>query len=47
MKTIAILGSSGHAKVGIDVVEKTGAYAIVGLIDSFGPGARAAWDIRF
>jgi FlaA1/EpsC-like NDP-sugar epimerase len=33
-KTI-IIGSSGHAKVAIDIIEKEDKYAIVGLIDSF------------
>jgi sugar O-acyltransferase (sialic acid O-acetyltransferase NeuD family) len=37
MKPIAIVGASGHARVVIDIVEKTGQYAIVGLIDSFRP----------
>lgn len=34
---LLILGSSGHAKVIIDIVEKQGIYNIVGLIDSFKP----------
>jgi sugar O-acyltransferase (sialic acid O-acetyltransferase NeuD family) len=33
--TIVIAGASGHAKVVIDVVEREGAYSIVGLIDTF------------
>lgn len=34
---IVIFGSSGHAKVVIDVVEKQGKYHILGLIDSLKP----------
>lgn len=32
---LLIIGSSGHAKVIIDIVEKQGKYNIIGLIDSF------------
>lgn len=32
---LLIIGSSGHAKVIIDIVEKQGKYDIIGLIDSF------------
>ncbi len=35
MDNIVIVGSSGHAKVVIDTVEKEGKYVIVGLIDRF------------
>ncbi|MCG5078782.1 acetyltransferase [Paraburkholderia tagetis] len=35
MKNIVIVGSSGHAKVVIDIVERASRYRIVGLIDSF------------
>jgi len=34
-KEIFIVGSSRHAKVIIDIIEKEGVYEIVGLIDSF------------
>jgi len=34
-ENIVVIGSSGHAKVVIDVIEKEGKYRIVGLIDSF------------
>ncbi|RQH06070.1 acetyltransferase [Paraburkholderia dinghuensis] len=37
MDKIAIIGSSGHARVVIDIVERGGQYAIAGLIDSFRP----------
>lgn len=37
MENIILIGSSGHAKVIIDMVEKQGAYKIVGLIDAFRP----------
>lgn len=32
---VLIIGSSGHAKVIIDIFEKEGSYEIIGLIDSF------------
>jgi sugar O-acyltransferase (sialic acid O-acetyltransferase NeuD family) len=35
METIVLVGSSRHAKVVIDTVEKEGRYTIVGLIDAF------------
>lgn len=35
MHNIIIIGSSGHAKVVIDVVERQSQYRIVGLIDAF------------
>jgi sugar O-acyltransferase (sialic acid O-acetyltransferase NeuD family) len=35
VEKIVIVGSSGHAKVVIDIVEHGGRYAIVGLIDRF------------
>lgn len=35
MDRILIVGSSGHAKVVIDVVEKAGKYEIVGLLDRY------------
>jgi sugar O-acyltransferase (sialic acid O-acetyltransferase NeuD family) len=34
---IVVIGSSGHAKVVIDVIEKEGKYHIAGLIDSLKP----------
>ncbi|AKL99932.1 MULTISPECIES: acetyltransferase [Burkholderia cepacia complex] len=37
MENIVIVGSSGHAKVVIDIVEQAGRYRIAGLIDSFRP----------
>jgi sugar O-acyltransferase (sialic acid O-acetyltransferase NeuD family) len=33
MKNIAVVGSSGHAKVVVDIIEKQGIYAIAGFID--------------
>ncbi len=36
-KKAIIVGSSGHAKVVIDIFEKAGEYEILGLIDSFRP----------
>lgn len=35
MANIVIVGSSGHAKVVIDVVEKAGTHRVVGLLDRF------------
>ncbi len=35
MKNIIICGSSGHAKVIIDIVEKEGKYKIIGLLDKY------------
>lgn len=35
MENIVIVGSSGHAKVVIDIVEAEGRYAIAGLLDRF------------
>lgn len=35
MENIIIIGSSGHAKVIIDIVEKENKYTIVGLLDKF------------
>jgi len=35
MNNIIIIGSSGHAKVIIDIVEKEGKYNIVGLLDRY------------
>nr|WKF57737.1 Putative acetyltransferase EpsM [Paraburkholderia busanensis] len=35
MQNIVLVGSSGHAKVVIDIVEKAGHYRIAGLIDAF------------
>jgi sugar O-acyltransferase (sialic acid O-acetyltransferase NeuD family) len=35
MKDIVVIGSSGHAKVIIDIIEKQKAYKIIGLIDKF------------
>lgn len=35
MKKIVVIGSSGHAKVVLDIIEKQNLYQVVGLIDSF------------
>lgn len=37
MEKIVLIGSSGHAKVIVDIVEKQARYKIVGFIDSFRP----------
>ena len=39
---IVIVGSSGHASVVIDVIEKTNRFTILGLIDSFVPPGMTA-----
>lgn len=36
-KSIVIIGSGGHAKVMIDVIERQGVYEIAGLIDQYEP----------
>jgi hypothetical protein len=35
MQNIVIVGSSGHARVVIDIVDKEGRYRVVGLLDRF------------
>lgn len=35
VRSIGVVGSSGHAKVVIDIIENQGCFAIVGLIDRF------------
>jgi len=35
MENIVLVGSSGHAKVILDIIEKQGCYVVVGLVDSF------------
>lgn len=37
MEKIIIIGSSGHARVVIDILEKSSKYIITGLVDSFAP----------
>jgi len=36
-QNVVVIGSSGHAKVVVDVIEQEGSYAIAGLIDTFKP----------
>ncbi len=40
---IAVVGSRGHAKVVIDVIERDGRYRIVGLVDSFRPAGEESY----
>jgi len=41
MVKVAVVGSSGHARVVTDILERLGRYQVVGLIDSFrAPGPR-------
>ncbi|WP_375587819.1 acetyltransferase [Flagellimonas aurea] len=37
MKKVVIFGASGHAKVCIDILERSGGYEIIGLLDSLKP----------
>ncbi|MBR9853694.1 MAG: acetyltransferase [Algicola sp.] len=37
MKKVVIFGASGHAKVCIDILERSGGYKIIGLLDSLKP----------
>lgn len=46
MENILIIGSSGHSKVIIDIVEKQGLYNIVGLIDSFKAAGEKTLDYQ-
>lgn len=41
---IVVVGSSGHAKVVMDILEKEGRYRIAGLIDSFRKAGDRAFD---
>jgi sugar O-acyltransferase (sialic acid O-acetyltransferase NeuD family) len=42
---IVVIGSSGHAKVVIDVIEKEGKYRIVGLVDSYKQGLERVYGL--
>ena len=46
MKNIVILGSSGHSKVIIDLIEKTEKYNIVGIIDKFQEKGKDFFDYK-
>lgn len=41
---IVVIGASGHAKVIIDIIEKSNHYNIIGLIDSFKEASRSIFD---
>jgi sugar O-acyltransferase (sialic acid O-acetyltransferase NeuD family) len=43
---IVIIGSSGHAKVVAEIVEREGKASIVGLVDSFRPAGQEAFGYR-
>ncbi len=43
-KNIIVVGSSGHAKVVMDIIEKEGKYKIVGLIDAFKKTGETSFD---
>lgn len=44
MENIVIIGASGHARVVIDVIEKEGAFNIIGLIDAYQPTGTKMFD---
>ncbi|WOD17918.1 acetyltransferase [Paraburkholderia kirstenboschensis] len=46
MNNIVLVGSSGHAKVVIDIVEREGKYSIAGLIDAFRQIGEQTLDYR-
>ncbi|HEY2980513.1 MAG TPA: acetyltransferase [Anaerolineales bacterium] len=43
MENIVVVGSSGHAKVVLDILEKQGTYHIAGLIDAIMPAGERAF----
>jgi sugar O-acyltransferase (sialic acid O-acetyltransferase NeuD family) len=43
---IVVIGSSGHAKVAIDVIEREGKYHIAGLIDSLKPAGETVFGYK-
>jgi sugar O-acyltransferase (sialic acid O-acetyltransferase NeuD family) len=45
-ENIVVVGSSGHAKVVIDAVEKQGRHRIAGLVDSFRPAGESAFGYK-
>jgi sugar O-acyltransferase (sialic acid O-acetyltransferase NeuD family) len=46
MDSIVIFGASGHSGVVIDIIEKQGAYAIAGLIDTYIPAGSERFGYR-
>ncbi len=44
MEKILVIGSSGHARVVIDIIEKEGKYEIAGCIDSFRSKGERTYD---
>jgi len=45
-QNIIIVGSSGHAKVIIDIIEKEGKYNIIGLLDAFKKVGESAFGYK-
>ena len=45
-QNIVIVGSSGHAKVIIDIIEKEGKYNIIGLLDAFKKVGESAFGYK-
>ena len=46
VQNIVVIGSSGHAKVVIDVIEQEGKYRIAGLIDSYKPADESVFGYK-
>lgn len=44
VKNIIVVGSSGHAKVAMDIIEREGKYKIIGLIDAFKKSGETSFD---
>ncbi len=44
MESIILIGSSGHAKVCIDLIEKSERYKVIGLLDSFRKPGEKTFD---
>jgi sugar O-acyltransferase (sialic acid O-acetyltransferase NeuD family) len=44
VKNIIVVGSAGHAKVAMDIIEREGKYRIVGLIDAFKKSGETSFD---
>ncbi len=44
MEKVFVIGSSGHAKVVIDIIEKQGLFRIAGLIDRFKPKGESVFQ---
>ena len=45
-KRLLVAGSSGHARVALDAIERAGVHRVVGLIDSFRPAGEEEFGYR-